>query len=243
MNFFQGVFTSEPQTPSIWTKDPSFFYPFGDYVTGEELYNKQLDSLASALIVSDYDPNIQVDECNINTATNIKFPQGALLSGSFVMHYVASHLGGVNLKYDDVDIYFHSKEHAEEFLKLNYMYGFSNAENPMCRYGTSDGIKYNLIYGVEFTTPKSLISRFDIRACSMAIDPNANILYLVNGAAQDATRKNLVFNPVPRAVSMRRVEKYIQKGFSMEKHQRVFLVELLKTHLYSIDLELMTKEY
>jgi hypothetical protein len=99
------------------------------------------------------------------------------------------------------------------------------------------------IYGVEYDSPEHLITRFDIRACSMAIDPNTNMLYVVRGSIEDTTRKQLVFNPVPRGVSVRRFTKYIQKGFTPDKHQNVFFVELLRSDIYSQELELMTKDY
>lgn len=50
-------------------------------------------------------------------------------------------------------------------------------------------------------------------------------------------------NPVPRGVSVRRFTKYIKKGFEADKYQNLFFVELLRSDIYSAELELMTKEY
>lgn len=232
----------------FWTQELKFFMPLNnDLKTGESLYNYQIGHLASALIIDDYNPAVEVDVCDIISKTRFIFPKDALISGSFVMCHVAKNVGHVDIQYDDIDVYLKSKADAEIFAQLNNLHGSSfnglHFDNPMCAYGHTGKEKINLIYGVEYNSPADLISRFDIRACSMAIDPNDQKLYVVQGAIEDATRKQITFNPVPRGVSVRRLIKYLHKGFDIEKHQNVFFVELVRSHLYSQELELMTKEY
>ena len=231
----------------FWHQLPTFFIPLQGSLpkTGKDLYDHQLGHLANALIIDDYDAEVEVDKCTISAGSNFKFPHGALLSGSFVMHHIAKYVGSVDIQYDDIDIYFHNKSEAQSFLTMNNydIYTGFNFTNPMCAYGYLNGHKVNLIYGVEYDSPSHLISRFDIRACSMALDPNTNMLYVVHGAIEDATRKRIVFNPVPRNVTIRRLTKYIKKSFDIDKYQSLFFVELARSNIYSAELELMTKEY
>lgn len=247
MGFIANLFKVDPVAPtdfSFWTEHPKFFVPMAgtELKLGKDLYDYQLNHLANALIVDDYNPNIDIDTCQIQAVTPFKFPDGALISGSFVMHHAVKVLSGADIKFDDIDVYFKSKEDAQSFVKMNQGNGF-NFDNPMCSYNYIGPNKFNLIYGVDFESPGNLISRFDIRACSMAIDPNTNTLHVVRGSLEDATRKLITFNPVPRGVSIRRFTKYIQKGFTADKYQNLFFVELLRTEIYKPELELMTKEY
>lgn len=230
----------------FWTQEPKFFIPLtgSGLKTGKELYEEQIGHLASAMLIDDYDANVEIQQSPIVALSAFKFPKDALLSGSFVMHYVSNHVGHIPHMFDDIDVYFKSKMDAQLFLNLNGgSGGFSTFDNPMCAYGYIDGHKFNLIYGVEYTSPGHLISRFDIRACSMAIDPNTAILYVVKGSIEDSTQKRITFNPVPRGCTVRRLTKYIKKGFSIEQYQSLFFVELLRSDIYSAELELMTKEY
>lgn len=229
----------------VFSKKPTFFLPLqgSTLKKDKELYEEQLNHLGSALLVDDYNPGVTVDTCSIQTQFNLSFPQGALLSGSYVMHVVAQQLHGGKVDFDDIDIYFKNKTDAQEFIKNNKFYGINIDDNPMCYYGHQDGQKFNLIFGVEYDSPDNLITRFDIRACSLAIDPNTLTLYAVRGAAEDISVKKLTFNPVPRGCSLRRYAKYIAKGYTAESYQNMFFVELLKTDIYKPELELLTKEY
>lgn len=243
MSIFASVF-GPSNANNFFTKESKFFIQLNTATLkkGKDLYDHQLGHLANALIVEDYDAAVEVDTATLNVESSYVFPVGSLVSGSFVMNYVSTHVGKVPHQYDDIDIYFKSIDDAKDFVRNNSMYGFQFT-NPMCAYGQHNGNKFNLIYGVEYTSPENLISRFDIRACSMAIDINNKMLYVVRGSVEDATQKQITFNPVPRGATIRRLTKYIKKGFEIEKHQSVFFVELLRSNIYSQELELMTKEY
>lgn len=232
-------------TVTLFQQTPTFFLPLqtSTLKTGKELFDEQIGHLGSAILVNDYNPNVIVDTCKLNGLSRFKYPAGALISGSYVMFLVANSVGHVSLKYDDCDIYFQSKADAQQFIADNGMSGVHMTDSPVCAYGYHEGQKFNLIYGVEYDNVNNLITRFDIRACSMAIDPNTMELHVVRGSIEDATRKQLVFNSVPRGCSMRRYAKYISKGFHAESHQNLFFAELLKTDIYKPELELLTKEY
>lgn len=237
----------------FFTEKLKFYMPLisSELKRGKELYDFQVEHLANAILIDDYNANIAVDKCSAFFKTPFIFPEGTLLSGSFIMSHVASHFtnGSSSLKYDDIDLYFKSKADAQLFLSMNNLdpahgfYGGFKFSGPMCAYGIIGKLKVNLIYGVEYKDAGDLISRFDIRACSMALDLNANTLYFVRGSIEDATQCHLTFNPVPRGVSVRRFTKYIHKGFEADKYQNLFFVELLRSDIYSPELELMTKEY
>lgn len=210
-------------------------------IAGEALFRVQTNHLANALLMNDYDPLVEVSSHGFFTYSNLVFPPGSLISGSFLMLHVGAmlHLGPF-MNAEDIDIYFKCKEDAVQFAKNN---GITNIkfDSPMCAYSTHYGEKLNLIYGIEYDSPANLISKFDIRACSMACDPNLNEIYVVRDAIRDMTLKEICFNPVPRAVSVRRLAKYIEKGFKIEDpYQRLFFAELIRSNIYSTELELFT---
>jgi len=231
---------------NFWKKDPKFkdrnkvmhYHP----LKGEDLYKWQTNHLANALLIQDYDASVDVDVYDLIGGCNFNFPnKGELISGSFMSKTVTqAHSGSAAFEAADIDIYFKTKEDAQSFCRLNQMYGFEFS-NPMCSYGAHDVFKFNLIYGVEYDTPAHLISRFDIRACAMAYDPKTELVHIVRGAIQDCIGKEIYFNPVPRGVSIRRLVKYVEKGFKIsDKHQRLFFSELVRSPIYSPELEIIT---
>src|SRR5689334_19030091 len=110
-----GSISDEEGKMSFWKTDPKFFMPLqgAKFKLGEELFKEQMNHLSNAIIVDDYDPNVEVDVCSINALTDLQFPDGALISGSFVMSLVAKQLCGMDHKYDDIDLYFKNKTDAE----------------------------------------------------------------------------------------------------------------------------------
>jgi hypothetical protein len=234
---------------AMFKSRPTFFAEPHKYELGQEWYSKQLEYLASSLLIDDNSYPCIVDVCDINCDPILGyFPDSALISGSFLMSTVTANLtqDSVIHEFDDIDIYFKSKNDAVNFIKANGLiesnFDFESSET--CVYGVHDGHKYNLIYGIEYENASDLISRFDIRACSIALDVNNKKLYYVRGSLQDATKKHIYFNPVPRSITVRRLIKYIAKGFSVEdSNQNLFFVELLKSHIYDPKLELITKKY
>lgn len=236
---------------SIWSNPPIFMNkaPYVEYTFGHEQYKDQLDKLTSALLIEDYRPDVPIMVSPVSVeliSYNYTFPKDSLISGSFIVNQVLKQMIATEIGYDDIDIYVKSKEDAIKFVELNGFSGVPTAElhNPMCLYVIAPTReKINVIYGIEYDSPGDLISRFDIRARSMALDPNESKLYTVGGAIEDALQRRISFNPVPRAVTLRRIVKYINKGFSIDAQQGVFFSELVKSNIYSAELELMTKGY
>lgn len=210
-------------------------------IVGEQLYKQQASHLSNALLMDDYDPQVEVDTHKFFTYCSLKFPVGSLISGSFLMKKVADMIS-VSKPFDaeDIDIYFKCKQDAIDFALKNNM-TFINFDSSVCAYGKYYSDKVNLIYGIPYKNGADLISKFDIRACAMACDPNADEIYIVKDAIRDLVNSEICFNPVPRSVSLRRFAKYIKKGFHCDDpHQRLFFAELIRSNIYSTELELIT---
>lgn len=206
------------------------------------MHKMQLEKLSNYLILKDKNANLVIDEHEVTGVTRLSWiNRGELVSGSFIANEVSKFFNGMGFEFEDIDIYFHSKDDAEKFCRVNGIYNadFSDKKQ-MCTSFYHLGDKLNLIWGVSYANARDLISEFDIRACSMAYDPNNSKVYAVSGAIDDAKSKSIVYNPIPRAVSIRRLLKYTQKGFSMSKYQRLFFAELIRTDIYSSELELTT---
>lgn len=242
----------EQMAKTIFMDTPSFYMPHNGRAAlyGKDLFDAQISHLSSAVLIQDYDAMTIVDSYDLNTNGSIMppkltFPKGALISGSFVMALIDHCQAAAHdelIKFDDCDIYFQSKDDAKQFIRENNFTHF-NVDSPMCAYGYFNGLKFNLIYGVPYNTPSDLISRFDIRACSVAVSPDTMRLHVVDGAIRDIGGRQLVFNAVPRGCSLRRYAKYIKKGFAVDPYQNLFFTELLKTDIYKPELELLTKNY
>jgi hypothetical protein len=148
---------------------------------------------------------------------------GELVAGSFI----SSRFGRTYP--NDIDIYFHSIEHAQAWCRLNkatmgYMSGIcGNA------YKKGLGMHINLIVGIPFVEARDLLIGFDIRACAMAYDPVAKKIIAVEGAHEDCEQKRIVWQTTARSITVKRLIKYItEKGFMVDSYQRAMFVELLK---------------
>ncbi len=209
----------------------------------DEYYKYACDTLAAYLLIEDTIPSLDVVETSFSCPNGLLWlNRGEIIAGSSVMSTVAKATFGADLVSNDIDIYFKSKDDAVAWAYLNkFMTPKFDPqvafENPICTYGFIGDSKINLIYGIPYASTKDLISRFDIRACSMALDFNNNTLYSVKGALSDIGNKAIKFNPVPRSVTIKRLVKYVEKGFKINSNQRLFFVELLKTNLYSAELD------
>lgn len=210
----------------------------------EAYYRWQCDCLASAILIKDFSPNLEIELLPTSLQTSFKWiNRGEVIAGSYVSSRIAAALYLVEVESNDIDIYFHSKQNALDFIHLNgiHINAESLQDDDICiKYSAFQGPVVNIIWGIEFKDKKHLISRFDIRACAAVYDPNDGSIYAVKGACDDIREKKIVFNPVPRATSIRRLVKYIEKGFSISRYQRLFFAQLIKSDIYSCDLELTT---
>jgi hypothetical protein len=205
----------------------------------EARYNWQMDRRASSILIGDDDDVMKVRVYKHSTSvlqTDFNWIQsGELIAGSFMSGIVHN----TSITHGDVDIYFKSKTDADLFCtanpKLKQMY-----KGDVAAQLADNNTVINLIFGVSFDSPEELISRFDIRACSIALDPNTNTTYALKGAAGDCAMKRIVFNPNPHNTTVARLVKYVEKGFVIDAYQRLFFAELLKGTQYRPDLELTT---
>jgi hypothetical protein len=243
-----AVATNQYSRLALWDKKISLrFSGNSENTDTEKFYQKQCDALASHLLLRDSKPIVKTEQIQVSLA-NYKLNwinKGELIAGSYIMSYMyADYMGTMDLIPSDADIFFKSKEDAMEFAALNKIpldIGFN--ENPVCVYWMIDGLFINLIYGIDYKSADDLVSNFDIRACSVALDPNTNTLTMVEGAFSDILNKIIVFNPVPRAVSVARLSKYATKGFKISPYQRLFYVQLLRSDIWSPEIELITGTY
>lgn len=228
----------------LFTRGNTISVDFLPTPSGEELYKSSLDKLSSYLLIKDSFPSIEIEkqDAYFDLSGINWINRDEVIAGSFMSSAVRkTHMNDNEVKYEDIDIYFKCRDHAIEFCKVNNLYlGWIHDPHVMCVSIPTQTEKLNLIWGVEFDNINNLISRFDIRACAIAYDPNQQKLYTVNGANADIFNKDIVFNPVPRAVTIRRLVKYIEKGFRIDKWQRLFFAELLRSDIYSAHLEEIT---
>lgn len=217
-----------------------------DFETDEKRYEWQMSLRSNYLLLGD-DKNFQIpidvitSPYKIVHSNVIWLNRGELIAGSFMCNVAA----GADVQHTDIDIYFKSKADADQFVQINRVHVFPHQfthqyASTIASKGAFDNQYFNLIYGVEYSDAKDLITRFDIRACSIAYDPQFNMVYAVRGALFDAVQKRIVFNPIPHNTTVARVVKYAQKGFDMEAYQRLFFAELIRSDMYNPDLELST---
>ena len=102
----------------FWKTPPRFtshtVYHF-DPLKGDKLYERQAGHLASALLVEDYDPQVEVDEYVITGELPCVFPnKGELISGSFMSRsLIKAHFDNGNFSAEDVDVYFKHIDQAK----------------------------------------------------------------------------------------------------------------------------------
>lgn len=211
-------------------------------IEDKAIFDDQMAIRSNFLILNDnnIDPTTKVDEKQIShpvLRSELKWiNRGELLAGSFVAGPL---IGNNDFEANDIDIYFKSHKDAIDFAAINKVYTFDTNSKVALRARIRDH-GFNLIYGITYDNAADLIYRFDIRACSMAFDPNLNKLYWVHGAVEDAMRKRIVYNPCPHNTSLARLIKYTKKGFFIDPHQRLFLIELIKSNAIDPNLELIS---
>lgn len=227
----------------IFLKSASQEFPTTDNLFGfteEKHYAIQLEQLSNYLLLGDI-PDLNIKHFQPRAKgnlTNLKWiNRGELIAGSFMAHQYNE-----NIPYSDVDVYFHSEVDARDWLSLNNIpnYYMQVTSPDMCGVCRAFDTPINLIWGVQFKDAESLLTRFDIRAISIAFNPNTNMTSYVQGAISDCRFKRLIFNPVPRGTSIARILKYSEKEFEISPKQRLFFANLVQSALYNPELELKT---
>ena len=213
-----------------------------EVASDEERYNWQMSVRANYLLLEDDKAKLKVD---ISTPphplldTTLRWiNRGETIAGSFMCGVVPYS----SVPHADIDIYFKCKEDVNDFMRSNRNMHTRHVNEVLTyTYAVEDKkYEFNLIHGIPYNDPEDLISRFDIRACSIALNPCTNTLYSVSGSFSDIVAKRITYNPIPRGTTIARLIKYIQKGFIIDAHQRLFLSELIRSNQYNPEIELMT---
>lgn len=213
------------------------------FLSDEERFDWQMSLRANSMLIDDNSPYLHID-IHVDNERVLKselewLNKGELVAGSFLCNLGRT---SKDIDFSDIDIYFKSKEDAIEFCRKNAQLELTHPtkEANVAFLAVHNTLKFNLIFGVHYDSPSDLISRFDIRACSVAYDPNTNVVYSVRGAFDDCERMRIVYNPVPYNTTIARLVKYTQKGFCIDPYQRLFLAELIRSDLYNAELEITT---
>lgn len=207
---------------------------------GESYFKWQMEVRANYLLLDDHNIDVPVNSLRVTSnivRSNLKWlNNGELIAGS----YTSSLMSESRMPANDYDIFFKSKADALEFRKMNFPQSIPIYANDLACTVQRGWDLFNLIHGVPYKDPADLISKFDIRACSTALDVNTYFFHYVEGADHDCAEKHIVYNPTPRNTSIGRLVKYIQKGFKIDAHQRLFLADLIRSNQYDPNLELIT---
>lgn len=232
-------------TDYFWAQKPDLTYPklnVDSFLNDKRLFEYQMDALTKSILLNDYANNLTFYSHMAPHASRFAFiNKGEIIAGSSICRLVNPHIDA-----NDIDIYLHSAEDAMELLRINNLRLNENRQPrdltkyQVCCSVYALGTKINLIWGIEYKDAEDLISRFDIRACSMALDPNSSTFTVLSGAFEDTMNRQIHFNMNPRSVSVARLLKYVSKGFTLDKYQRVVFAELIKNGYHSNELELTT---
>ena len=237
-----GIFSIGNNTNEMrFWKGPMDRWPghWNPHITDEAYYKWQIDQLSNSILLNDHKANIEtISRTTRQPARTVyKWPNnGELVAGSFVAHTFLNR----DIEYGDIDIYFKTPEDASRFAALNNMFIGIVERDHVATTVVLDKTIINLIWGVKYSSAEDLVTSFDIRASSIAFDPNTSLVTAVKGAHEDAQNKVIIFNPVPKHTTVNRVVKYTKKGFTIDKYQRLFFAELIRSEKYNPTLELTT---
>lgn len=230
--------------------DDRFEVVINQVFDAEACFKHQMDMFANCFILSDL-PNSYMDIVgNVEHKLPLKFTHAAYVAGSYVMSKVLRSIYrrdlGCTTPFNDVDIYFPRFSDVEEFVTINnlekqfYTQLKKQQQDWLCAWLTLNDIKINLIWGVEFYNEEDLLHGFDIRACAMCYLPLRREVRAVQGAIGDVVSGRIVYQIGARSTTIHRLLKYINKGFVIDKYQRVILAELIKNDQYSSNIEIHT---
>jgi hypothetical protein len=145
-----------------------------------------------------------------------------------------------NLNTGDFDFYFNSEDSLkfmEDMLKhRNFL--FKKKSQYAIEYmgvlpGVDDAVTVQLIHFKYFYKPEKIIKDFDFTVCQFVIDlgEGDGILYCGERSLWDLGRKKLVLNNLERPISiMRRIHKYLDQGFTIDKMTYYRLLDYVCVH-------------
>jgi len=150
-----------------------------------------------------------------NHFEGVHVPNGTFLAGGAVLSLMT------NKPVNDLDLYFASREAVAEFIEENsgvYLHSVTDKSISLSLSTTKYGTKeFQLIYFDSYSNADEIFSDFDYTCCMCAYSFDDKQFYFHNDFWEHLAAKKLVFSPETKfpIISMLRVEKYQQKGFSI----------------------------
>jgi hypothetical protein len=150
-----------------------------------------------------------------NYFEGVHVPDGTFLAGGAVLSLMTGN------KINDLDLYFASREAVAEFIEENngvYLYSVTDKSISLSLSTTKYGTKeFQLIYFDSYNSADEVFHDFDFTVCMCAYSFDDKQFYFHTDFWEHLGAKKLVFSPSTKfpIISLLRVEKYQQKGFSI----------------------------
>lgn len=157
-----------------------------------------------------------------------EIPSGDLfIAGGAVKDFLS------NKPIKDLDVFFRTEQQASTFIeKFKTVPGvqiISESDNSCSvswAFANSPAQPIKIVLDLikaRFGTPEQVISTFDFTICSAAVTPHSMVFH--KNYFQDLFTKSLVFNSLPDLSGLRRVLKYVNKGFHIDESELVRFFE------------------
>jgi hypothetical protein len=145
----------------------------------------------------------------------VHVPDGTFLAGGAALSLMTGN------KINDLDLYFASREAVAEFIEENsgvYLHSVTDKSISLSLSTTKYGTKeFQLIYFDSYSNADEIFSDFDYTCCMCAYSFDDKQFYFHTDFWEHLGAKKLAFSPSTKfpIISLLRVEKYQQKGFSI----------------------------
>lgn len=150
-----------------------------------------------------------------NYFEGVYVPDGVFLAGGAVLSLMTGN------KINDLDLYFASREAVAEFIEENrgvYLHSVTDKSISLSLSTTKYGTKeFQLIYFDSYNSTDEIFKDFDFSVCMCAYSFDDKQFYFHKDFWEHLAAKKLVFSPETKfpIISLLRVEKYQQKGFTI----------------------------
>lgn len=150
-----------------------------------------------------------------NYFEGVHIPDGTFLAGGAVLSLMTGN------KINDLDLYFSSREAVAEFIEENsgvYLHSVTDKSISLSLSTTKYGTKeFQLIYFDSYNNADEIFRDFDFSVCMCAYNFDDKQFHFHKDFWEHLGAKKLVFSPSTKfpIISLLRVEKYQQKGFSI----------------------------
>ncbi len=150
-----------------------------------------------------------------NYFEGVHMPDGTFLAGGAVLSLMTGN------KINDLDLYFSSRESVAEFIEENsgvYLHSVTDKSISLSLSTTKYGTKeFQLIYFDSYNNADEIFRDFDFSVCMCAYSFDDKQFHFHKDFWEHLGAKKLVFSQSTKfpIISLLRVEKYQQKGFSI----------------------------